>query len=865
MHTPKDVVDCANHLIDIASKQGLCPPFTIPYAVSRKRSARADKVDLWKRRNAPLPNFPLDEAFNQCIPLVSVSPIANPYHELLTGIPIDQVVGRIGSGIAIPLDNAIHCAPNTQACPWSQTKEMVLTTGVQLAVTNGNVNTITKSNTTNWSKGNTDTSIQAITDILDQSWSKATLNETSGSSASDMADTLTKTHENSTTYVSTHMKDTSTTNIKTWNNENSNSNGYSDGDYSTSKTGSDFTSGWASSNETDNSASDSNKVEAKCDYSDTNSVKAGVSVDILGIFSIGISVTTTQTTSTSATFSIERQRSSKNATTISGNGGTTTFNTHDRGSHHNTDESWGTVDDVGGSNAITSGHSESDSTETRVGDSVADAYTWGITNITGWARSNTDTYGTSVSHSQGTDTSKGTTDNAGGDLTNSTAATLQTSIETVNSTSVTHTIATTSTIYVPPGQCLVPVCKPDVSSIVTPWLCKADGKVQIFTTEVQTLKTLNAKNNISCTLGFVGCNDPVVTFSFNQNRYKINSLTNVLRSDQIHVPGATALTSPSGEYTLLFITSTIDNSYSNLVYKHLDTVIWQTGITNLQAPPGHSGPTTRFRITLDGHLVQEAIGVYNDGNQSAWTTVWSNVPIHLDRPVGVYGAAGYTLFLQDDGELELLDGANVRIWSSYLSSTKLGFKFPYDSIYPSVNPTDGNEPRQVDPHNSFPDGITSLGTDTLTANCSSVLGPNQSIVSTNGRFAFILRDTGNLVLKDGVRTMWESRTADMWYAVPPYRATLSTADGAFRVKDSKDSVIWETQSAGGRTLRLNNVGNIVIFGDPATASAGAPSIRWNLRNETDPSLPIGFNVFKNPLVDCDLCSPCVYDGAAGPI
>ncbi|KAJ3128293.1 hypothetical protein HK101_005413, partial [Irineochytrium annulatum] len=307
---------------------------------------------------------------------------------------------------------------------------------------------------------------------------------------------------------------------------------------------------------------------------------------------------------------------------------------------------------------------------------------------------------------------------------------------------------------------------------------------------------------------------------------------------------------------------------------------------------GAKDVATRFRITLNGHLVQEALGVYDDNNQGNWTTVWSSIPIHLDHPVGVYGSRGYTLFLQDDGELELLDGANVRIWSSHLSSTKLGFKFPYDSIYPSVIITDANEPKQKDPHNSFPEGISSVATDTLTANCSSFLGPNQSIVSANGRFALILRNTGNLLLKDGVRTMWESSTADLWYAVPPYRAGLSTVDGAFRVKDSENNVIWETQAAGGGSLQLNNcylykceayigqcdgdesciedylelkVRRKILYGTSLFILPKIPIFCIFDRNETSLDIPIGYHIFQNPVVDCDMCTSCQFDGAPAPI
>ncbi|KAJ3191573.1 hypothetical protein HK101_007587, partial [Irineochytrium annulatum] len=209
-------VDCANAIIKAASDKGLCKPYVIPADNPPRRRRRtletiADRVNAVRRQTVAgqtsLPDLSIAEAFQLCIPLVSVSPRANPYHEQLTGIPIGQVVGRVGSGIAIPLDNAIHCGAGSQACPWTQMKELSLTTGMQLGVTNGNVNTVTKTNTTNWSTGNTDTHVQAITNILEHSISKANTTETNGSDADDQGDTLTKTHENSTTSVLTKTLD----------------------------------------------------------------------------------------------------------------------------------------------------------------------------------------------------------------------------------------------------------------------------------------------------------------------------------------------------------------------------------------------------------------------------------------------------------------------------------------------------------------------------------------------------------------------------------------------------------------------------------------------------------------------------------
>ncbi|KAJ3191577.1 hypothetical protein HK101_007591 [Irineochytrium annulatum] len=307
------------------------------------------------------------------------------------------------------------------------------------------------------------------------------------------------------------------------------------------------------------------------------------------------------------------------------------------------------------------------------------------------------------------------------------------------------------------------------------------------------------------------------------------------------------MASANGEYTLQFNATGLNDprTSSNLALHHIDTVKWQTGITN-------SYSANRLKITLDGHLIQEAKGVYVD-DANAWTPVWSSVPIHLDYPVGVYGTSGYILYVQDDGEIELLDGAQVKIWSSTLSKLSLGFKYPVDHLYPSVFRTEPNGPGQIDPHNSLPPNITYFNR-TITTDCNSSISQNQAILSPNGRFSLILRETGNLVLKDWERTMWESKTADMWYAQAPYTASFSLR-GAFQIKDVMARLLWEAGNAGD-SLGVTSSGDVVI-------EDTVGRVIWSLRG--DKNVTSSSSVFSNPLTSCNSCEDCSWSGTPHPL
>ncbi|KAJ3188112.1 hypothetical protein HK101_009195 [Irineochytrium annulatum] len=861
-----DVGDCVSKLIQSAVDEGLLPSGTAGHVKSRRDVGSPEIINAppaFARREDLIP--PLAASFDRCLPLVSTNPVANPYHQLLTGMPIDQVVSRLGNGIPVPLAGGIHCAANTQPCPWSQSQQISITTGVSLGVTKGSESSYTATNASTWSRGTTENHIGAIAylspylfrqQILDNSFSKANTSDDSFAQASYIQYGLTRTHFNQTASTHVHTDFGSTTNSLTFNHRDSSSTTHDDGLLDNSNVlGTDTTVGAGSSAATSNSEMNRRSVTVECKYSSDTGQTFEIAVETkateeipVGVSgSVALGFTHKDESSLAVTFTIGAGKG--NSTTPGTSNSTVTFDTTTTGSHHNTRDSTGTVTSYGNVDDTTNGH--------------------GITNTTGFRRSVTDTYGQSLSHSLGTTTDQGTVDNRGGDIQSSSQATKSIYLSQINDTSTTNFIATTTTVYIQPGTCGIPVCMPNVMSVVTPWLCKngIQGQVDIYASEIQHLMPYGTGGpNISCTVAILGCNDPILSFIRNENKYiyepfQAGVLTRNMKSDGYLAPAGNffftgsyvGLRSTNGEYVLKFNDSGADLglSNSNLYLLHFDTVVWQTGITNTYT-------ANRFSITADGHLIQEAQGVYvND--LDAWSVVWSSLPIHLDYPVGVYGRDGYTLYLQNNGELELLDGAQAKIWSSKLSNLSLGFKYPVNSLWPSVYATEPNAIRQSDPHNAPAPNLTYLAPGApVTRSCDGPpLSQDTAIVSPNGRFTLALRRTGNLVLKDRGRTMWESGTADLWYAAPPYAASFS-AQGGFQVRDAGSHVLWETAAPGSErssALQVTDDGDVAVV-------AADGSVVWSLRG--DGGAPTVWTISRQPYRQCDPCRPCQAAVTAGP-
>ncbi|KAJ3199244.1 hypothetical protein HDU67_002962 [Dinochytrium kinnereticum] len=132
----------------------------------------------------------------------------------------------------------------------------------------------------------------------------------------------------------------------------------------------------------------------------------------------------------------------------------------------------------------------------------------------------------------------------------------------------------------------------------------------------------------------------------------------------------------------------------------------------------------------------------------------------------------------------------------------------------------------------------------------------EGIMSPNGRFSVYLDQGGNMFMKDGHRTMWQTQTMDMWYAKGPYRAGLDSM-GSFQIKDATSKVIWSTETGGLDSMIIDNNGTLMGY-----TSSGLPA--WTLRVDLKAAM-YGHMTYTRPYIVCDICSECTLMGEIAPL
>ncbi|KAJ3208452.1 hypothetical protein HDU67_006717 [Dinochytrium kinnereticum] len=132
----------------------------------------------------------------------------------------------------------------------------------------------------------------------------------------------------------------------------------------------------------------------------------------------------------------------------------------------------------------------------------------------------------------------------------------------------------------------------------------------------------------------------------------------------------------------------------------------------------------------------------------------------------------------------------------------------------------------------------------------------EGIISPNRRFSVYLDQGGNMFIKDGERTMWQTQTMDMWYAKGPYRSGLD-AKGMFQIKDSASKVIWSTENGGMDSMVIDNNGVFMGFTDSGFAA-------WTLRVDLKAGF-YGHMTYSRPYISCDPCVDCSLKGKTAPL
>ena len=209
------------------------------------------------------------------------------------------------------------------------------------------------------------------------------------------------------------------------------------------------------------------------------------------------------------------------------------------------------------------------------------------------------------------------------------------------------------------------------------------------------------------------------------------------------------------------------------------------------------GYKIRVRINEKGHLIEEVQGLFSkfapQYRVNDWVTVWSSAPINHNVTIGLpnfeSNEVSYKLVIEDNGELNLYDALGVTIWSATKPEAKHkdGYKFP--EFY--LVPTNFLTPIDSDAHNSLNNAIRIRNDSILNSldrGCK-FLESNEALMSPNKRFLMILEASGNMIIKDGYRTMWETNTANKPFAKAPYKLVLNPT-GNIMILDSNLIIIW---------------------------------------------------------------------------
>jgi len=95
------------------------------------------------------------------------------------------------------------------------------------------------------------------------------------------------------------------------------------------------------------------------------------------------------------------------------------------------------------------------------------------------------------------------------------------------------------------------------------------------------------------------------------------------------------------------------------------------------------------------------------------------------------------------------------------------------------------------------------------------LVPGQSQASCDGRFVLRLQPNGNLVLLQGAKVLWSSRTTGK-----PAVQAMQRSDGNFVLNDASGKVLWSTATAGHPDAQL------VVQDDGQLVIDDGPNVVW---------------------------------------
>ncbi|KAJ3327992.1 hypothetical protein HDU76_010773, partial [Blyttiomyces sp. JEL0837] len=738
-----------------------------------------------KRRAAS--TVPLTDFIQQpptCLPLLSSHPLFSPYNDILT--PSGSSTRTL---LAFPyyVNKSVTCPGSdvtTQPCTVQLTDTITTTTSLSYSVSDGNSNSYTNSIGTTSTVGSTTEAMQSVSDTLEKSNTFTHTSSQGGSQSQTWSEAITKTSETQTNWQKTHTDDSQDTlNIG---HDDNHQKSHSTDDGTTSQD----SSGWSAS------VGDSETIGLEENF--------------------GIA-------------------SASESATITTNAGTEGSHT-DGSSHSVTDghsdgssDMWNLAHQSGSSDSSSQGGSQSDS--------ISDAVTNSKTSESNWQTSDSYASGNSQSHTVGSSNTYGASKSLSNDLqqTYQSARSIDLNQGTTNDTSLSFSVSIAAQIA--PGVTVDVVYLTQSTFTAIPWVCKTNGQNTIITTDMADLS--KTKSN-SKSLVLLAPNQPPNYYQFDDNYLTTATVTNSLVSDtSILVNQQTTSGSDITGGKLMIMTTTNYEvwltGFGSMYVKKKDVngrvgaVLWNTH-TNVQRSTDnivngviYNGGSSRLLIDDMGHILIQVdhmfdkIGVspynytYYDVNTrqnvvDTFITVWSNVPKNMMFPIGIK-KAGYTFVLEEfpsttgsNWNLILYDGGGSKVWCAtavncnWAGST--GYRFPRNYLLPTDFPTNTVDPFQDGP--SYPHNYLNPNYRLSVVNpavqisenqkCGPILSSGQGLTSPNGRFKLILDYSGNIVFKDGIRTMWETYTANVSFAVPPYTLQLSNR-GSLYVTDKYGGLI----------------------------------------------------------------------------
>lgn len=221
------------------------------------------------------------------------------------------------------------------------------------------------------------------------------------------------------------------------------------------------------------------------------------------------------------------------------------------------------------------------------------------------------------------------------------------------------------------------------------------------------------------------------------------------------------------------------------------------------------------------HEIGHAIGLYHEQSRSDRddnvVVRWENIQEDKESNFYTYDEQGYAGADVGDYNFNSLMHYGTYYFGRTISNGFAPVKLP------TLQTIDG---KSIEPNRSYLSDTDIAGANFLyghevsIVDCAEALAPNEALVrgdivrSCNGQYLLAMQNDGNLVVYDGIRPTWHTKTYESEAA-----QTIMQSDGNLVVYTSKGEALWNsgTQGNEGAALALQDDGNLVIYSRNGTA------------------------------------------------